>query len=271
MSRSAGLTWMWRALAVVYAAGLSVGTHWPRLDLGPNDLGYGLQLDKLLHAGAFGGLAVLAWWARPAGRRRGDAVNGWVVLIGVTAWAGLDEWTQQWFDRQIGWDDVLASWCGVWSAVLVFGPRPMAGWGGVAAATRGLALVAGPTALLFAVLPIGNAHTLAVMRMFGAAEVGVDRWLHFWGAAVSVWCLGGMALAGVTRPRVSAAIGIVAALAVAPVLEPVQHALGRAWRPDPIDVAWHLAGATVGIGAWAVLRAVRVSLPAGAAVERGGD
>ncbi|MEO0964400.1 MAG: hypothetical protein AAFY08_04700 [Planctomycetota bacterium] len=269
MSRSAGLTWMWRALAIVYAAGLSVGTHWPRLNLGPNDLGYGLELDKLLHAGAFGGLAVLAWWARPAGRGRGDAANGWAVLIGVTAWAGLDEWTQQWFDRQIGWEDALASWCGVWSAVLVFGPRPGEGWRRVASATRAATLVLGPTAALFVMLPAGSAQTITAMRWLGVIEPGVDKDLHLWGGGLAVVWLGALSLAGVAWPRVSAGVAILLAVAVAPALEPVQYALGRSWKPDPIDVRWHLVGTTVGIGAWALLRVVRVTV-AGWAVEREG-
>ncbi|MEM6333027.1 MAG: hypothetical protein AAF823_06775, partial [Planctomycetota bacterium] len=72
--------WFWRSSAAVYGVALSVATHWPRLDLGENDLGGGLELDKTLHVGAFGGLAWLLWMARPAGWGRGAAANGWATL-----------------------------------------------------------------------------------------------------------------------------------------------------------------------------------------------
>jgi hypothetical protein len=74
---------------------------------------------------------------------------------------------------------------------------------------------------------------------------------------------------GVGRVRVSAGVAILLALAVAPALEPIQHAVGRSWRPDPADVAWHLAGATIGVGAWAVLRMARVTAEAWGVAEGG--
>ncbi|MEM6332774.1 MAG: hypothetical protein AAF823_05480, partial [Planctomycetota bacterium] len=187
-------------------------------------------------------------------------------------WAALDEWTQQWFDRQLSWEDLVASWCGVWAALLVMGPRLAAGggWGRLAGWARGAMLVVGPTLALFVALPEGNVQMFRAMRALGLPTRGADVYFHVAGGALGVWWLGVMMLAGAARPRVSAGIALTLALAVAPVLEVVQHAWGRAYFVDTRDVAYHMLGTAGGIAAWVVLRMVRVSLGGGGAVERAG-
>ena len=69
--------------------------------------------DKLAHFIAFGVLAVLCERSRLAPR--------WVVMLAVTVWVPLDEWTQSVFatSRQTSLDDVLSGWLGVLTAAVV--------------------------------------------------------------------------------------------------------------------------------------------------------
>jgi hypothetical protein len=74
----------WRALFVVYFAGLTVGTHWPRLVI---DVGGEPAPDKLVHMIAFGGLALLLWLTRWIECR-------WRFAAAVLIWPVIDEFSQ---------------------------------------------------------------------------------------------------------------------------------------------------------------------------------
>ena len=106
---------------MLYAAALTVGTHWPELRMGAAQQP---APDKLVHMLAFGGLAFLflqARWLRP----------GWLAGLVVLAWTGLDEVSQALpgLRRTISFQDMLAGELGVvvvvtwWWALL-----PLGGW-----------------------------------------------------------------------------------------------------------------------------------------------
>jgi VanZ family protein len=103
----------------VYAGALSVGTHWPRLELGDPTR----PPDKMLHFVAFGGLAFFLWQARYV--RRVTTL----LLIGV-AWTALDEITQALpvLQRSFSFEDVVASACGVLAvSAIIAATRPLGG------------------------------------------------------------------------------------------------------------------------------------------------
>lgn len=96
-------------MLLVYALAMTTGTHWPRLKLGTEELPVS---DKLLHASAFGALALLIWQARLVR----SLPRLW--LVGVL-WAACDEITQglPGLGRTISWLDLVASSIGVTLAV----------------------------------------------------------------------------------------------------------------------------------------------------------
>lgn len=107
----------WRVLFVLYAVALTIGTHWPRLQLGTEEVRIS---DKLLHAAAFGAATLLLWRTGWVHRAR------WLLLAGV-AWALLDEVSQgiPALGRTMSLVDALASGIGVAAAAALlwaFGP-----------------------------------------------------------------------------------------------------------------------------------------------------
>ena len=99
----------WRRIFVLYAAALTLGTHWPRLQLHVVDVP---APDRLIHASAFGLGALLLWR------------TGWVrrlrVLLAIgLAWCALDEISQSipGLGRQSSLSDAVASMLGVAMAV----------------------------------------------------------------------------------------------------------------------------------------------------------
>ncbi|HRP63288.1 MAG TPA: VanZ family protein, partial [Phycisphaerales bacterium] len=95
----------WRVLFIVYAAAMTTGTHWPRLDLSVGEI---RAPDKILHMLAFGGLAFLlsrTRWVR----------SRWMLLFIMLVWAMLDEITQAIpiLGRTFSWLDVSAGAMGI--------------------------------------------------------------------------------------------------------------------------------------------------------------
>ncbi len=111
---------LWRLLFVGYAIALTIGTHWPSLNLGTEEFP---AADKFIHLYAFALLAGLLWLTR------------WVrsillILVLAIAWVALDEWTQSIaiLDRQFSALDAIAGGLGIaiacaWIAAL----RPLGG------------------------------------------------------------------------------------------------------------------------------------------------
>ncbi|MFO0875196.1 MAG: hypothetical protein U0575_14665 [Phycisphaerales bacterium] len=99
----------WRWILAGYAIALTIGTHWPHLQLGTEQ--YPVS-DKLIHAGAFGVLALLLWQAR--------IVRSLPLLwLAGVAWTVCDEISQgiPGLGRTVSPLDVLASSIGVTLAV----------------------------------------------------------------------------------------------------------------------------------------------------------
>jgi len=94
----------WRTAFVLYAMGLTIATHWPRLALAPEVP----ASDKTLHMLAFGALTYLLWRARWLG---GLLV---IVLIAM-GWSVLDEISQgiAYLNRHVTWLDGMANVLGV--------------------------------------------------------------------------------------------------------------------------------------------------------------
>lgn len=114
---------LWRVVFVCYSVVLTVGTHWPRLDLGVDDVP---APDKILHMVGFGGLCLLCWLAR------WRSLRGRIGLLGLImfAWALLDELTQAVgiFGRVFSWLDVAGSWLGIAAALMwIWALRPIGG------------------------------------------------------------------------------------------------------------------------------------------------
>jgi VanZ family protein len=105
-----------RTVFIVYAAGLSAGTHWPRLQLGdPAN-----PPDKMLHFTCFAGLAFFLHQAR--------LLPGYLSLavVGVL-WTAVDEVSQLWpgLGRTFSGEDFLASSLGfLVMTALLWATRP---------------------------------------------------------------------------------------------------------------------------------------------------
>lgn len=109
---AARMHWYRRALPA-YWVFLFTATHLPKLQLGGPS-----GSDKLVHFVAFGLLAFLFWkfWETfDAMRRRGAKLRAWLWLV---AYAGMDEYLQQFVGRGTEWEDWFANVFGI-SAVLL--------------------------------------------------------------------------------------------------------------------------------------------------------
>ncbi len=110
----------WRIVFILYAIALTIGTHWPRLDLSVGDV---RAPDKIIHQFAFAGLAFLLWrtrWLR--------GLDLWFAVALI--WIMLDEFTQAIpiLGRTFSWFDILAGWCGaVIVAAWLWAYRPIGG------------------------------------------------------------------------------------------------------------------------------------------------
>ncbi|MGE0478851.1 MAG: VanZ family protein [Phycisphaerae bacterium] len=100
--------WAVRAL-VAYACVLFGATHYPRLHL-PAPVPH---TDKWLHWLAYGLLAWLAWRAAYARWRVLSPRFVWKAALVLLAYAGFDEWTQQFANRSPDMGDWLADATGI--------------------------------------------------------------------------------------------------------------------------------------------------------------
>lgn len=139
---------LWLRIALLgWWAGMTIGSHWPRLDLagliGRRNEEFTFGLDKWVHIGAYTGLAWLALSAMAsAGRicdRRpcsgvgdtadsaheadpGTRIRVLLVTLAVLLWAAIDELTQSFVPgRQVWWSDFCASSIGIGVGAIVWG------------------------------------------------------------------------------------------------------------------------------------------------------
>jgi len=85
--------------------------------------GFSFSMDKLAHFAVFGALAT-AWirlpWFQARGRR-----GGWLAIVLVSAYGGLDEWRQSFTPgRYMEFDDWLADTMGAVTAVVLYQAWP---------------------------------------------------------------------------------------------------------------------------------------------------
>lgn len=94
----------WRLAFIGFALAMTVGTHWPRLQLAPEIP----ATDKSIHLMAFATLTVLIW-------RTGWIGSRWLLLLLGLAWAAADELSQgiPVLNRHVSWHDVMANALGV--------------------------------------------------------------------------------------------------------------------------------------------------------------
>lgn len=245
----------WPLLAAYWLA-IAVVTHWPKLDVtgGHNEVGTPvIQFDKTMHVIAFG---ILQWLLLRAIARTPSRL-GWAMaaLAAGIGYALVDEYTQQWFRRQITWADVTASLIGV-AGVTVLWLTPV--WTPHDAVrawriwiTRALWLGMAPTLVFLVTTPRGTGHAIAWMVEW-ATRPGTynDKRAHFVLSMVLTWLLAAASPAGRSRPRLSAAVTMIVMGLSAPIIEIVQSRTGRGF--EVADVLAHEAGMLVGILAWAV-------------------
>ena len=142
----------WLIFGIIYFVALTIGTHWPRLDLGTKDYP---ATDKMMHLYAFAGLTVLIWLSGLVHRR----MLLWLMLA---VWLVIDECTQLTFvpGREFSWKDVIAGELGVAVAIVWL-------W-----ATRPLGVHGGPNRTRLSL------QRLAFMRMFAGRQWWIG-WLIF--------------------------------------------------------------------------------------------
>lgn len=88
---------------------LTFTTHVPNLEL----RGAPPESDKALHLGAFGLLAFLCWRFREALSGPIGPIFAPAAAVGLLAYAGIDEYTQQFVRRSTDWADWLANATGI--------------------------------------------------------------------------------------------------------------------------------------------------------------
>jgi len=109
----------WRLAFAAYAVALTISTHWPALELGPQVP----TSDKTIHLIAFGGLTYLLW-------RTGWFRRLTTLTIVALAWSALDEWSQSLpiVNRTVTPRDLLANALGVLIVVVwLWALRPVGG------------------------------------------------------------------------------------------------------------------------------------------------
>lgn len=256
--------WAWlerhaRIVLPVYATCMVLGTHWPNLQFipppeDPTPLHGVLKLDKVLHTAGFGGLMVLLILAGIGGRER-SWMSRCAVALGIgVVYAFVDEITQGLMaGRVVSLTDIvinLIAMLGVYLLALLPAerePRP---------APRGLKV------MLAVSLPVLGLLALSPAVMVWAVQkknelLGtdfthlhpIDQIAHGVLAtvlAVVIFVVWPMAS---RRPRRAAAITLLILFAGAPLLEVVQHFIGRSaqWQ----DVLAHDIGLLLAMMWWA--------------------
>lgn len=112
--------WLARVALAVYWLCLLLLTHWPKLDphIGPKLTLSQLNLDKPMHASAFGTLAMFAILAGLAGKNATWRKHIITAALVVSGYAYLDELTQHWFQRTVCSGDLLANLVGIMAVCL---------------------------------------------------------------------------------------------------------------------------------------------------------
>ncbi len=252
-----------RALLAGYWVLLAIGSHWPRLSLFPQaEKEAVFQVDKSLHVLAFAGLAWLMIRAKIAGRRATPAWTATAVGGLALFYAGVDEWTQHWAQRQVSLSDVTASAIGVLAVVLVGSMSRRSTLPTAAVWTaRLLWLLTAVSILVLALPPSGNRLTHRLLALFTPTWGGIDKPCHFFAAIVMTWLLAAAYPAGVRRPRCGAFVTILVMGLSAPMIELAQAFTGRG--VEAADIFAHELGFLVALLVWTLVSIGRALLADG--------
>ena len=104
---------------IVYWTLMFLATHWPDVERWVPSKWNLPDIDKVIHAGMYGGWAAIWWWLL-AGKRTpiSRAAIGW-LLVGGMVYAAFDEISQGWVDRHPDVLDWACDMMGMIAAVLV--------------------------------------------------------------------------------------------------------------------------------------------------------
>ena len=251
------LTRLARPALAFYWIALAVATHWPRLQiLEPSDslVRQAFGPDKIIHATAFAMLMLGLYLARPLGRHAQPRTQALLAMLIAVPYALLDEYTQQWFGRNSSVADAMANVIGILGMYLILtagpAPRPRKRWPTLAA--RVAWLVLGPGLAYLTLSPHANPLILRIYQLLGLPLGAADKIAHVSLAMLLLWLLALAAPAGRSRPRLSAAIAIVAMGLAGSVIELLQHHTGRGFSPT--DIQAHQTGVLIALGGWTILR-----------------
>lgn len=107
--------WYRRTLAA-YWVFLFCATHFPR----PRLTGAVPEEDKLVHFVAFGLLTFLFWRCAETFDRKLSGRFVWIAFVSLTAYAALDEYSQQFVNRSTSLTDWLANLAGIATVLTLF-------------------------------------------------------------------------------------------------------------------------------------------------------
>jgi VanZ family protein len=249
-----------RVLLAGYWLLLAAGSHWPGLELFPESKSELIfQPDKGLHFVAFAGLTWLLIRAKIAGRSAGSART--LLAAGFTAlsYAGLDELTQQWAQRQVAFSDFLASAIGVLTVVLAVAAQARPAPRRLRA--RRVSFLLSSAAVIALVIPpaVNDAVWWVFYYHTPWPAAHIDKPSHFLAALVLTGLLARSFPAGARRPGLGVWVTILVIGLSAPMIETVQGYTGRGM--EIADVFAHQLGLATAMVVWAFVsmaRALRV-------------
>ena len=248
-----------RVVLACYWLALAAGSHWPRLQLfPPPDHEPLFQPDKGLHFVAFAVLAFLMVKAGIAGRGRPAAGTlVWVAVIGLV-YAGLDELTQTFAQRQVTFSDFTASAMGVLTLVTAEAtallPAPSA------KKVRAARAQAWITALVVAALAIPPAVNRVMRWLINLTPwplLPIDKPMHFIVAMLLVWFFARCRPAGLNRPRLGVWLTVIVLGLSSPMMEAVQAYVGRG--SETADIVYHEMGLAAALAIWALVTLYRAN------------
>lgn len=236
----------------MYWLALAVGSHWPKLRLFPPPESEPIfQFDKGLHFIAYAGLAWLMFRAKMAGRDAGVGRTALVVGCVGLLYAGLDELTQSWTDRQVTFSDFMASAMGVLAVVIWFVSDPEPVHARKLRACRVTLLVGSVIIIGLALIPAVNDVARWAVHQTPWPTLRMDTLGHFLIAMGMTWLLASSYPAGARRPRLGVWVTILVMGLSAPMIEWAQALTGRGVAMA--DVYAHELGLFAALVVWALI------------------
>jgi len=247
-----------RPVTAIYWLVLFVTTHWPRLDVQVNGTSAGeINLDKPIHAVAFGLLAWLFWMCKPLGREAKRSANWLLVFAIVSGYAYVDEITQIFFERTFAPADLLSNLVGIVLVMAAVASRSHASHAAMHWARITL-LVLIPVGLITTLTPGGTIDWSWWLPMgpnkADRFELRADYVQHLIVALIVTLLLTAARPLGRDRPGRGLLLAVLAMVLGGAGLELVQHQVGRG--AEWLDLLSHLIGVLMAV---AIAFGVRVA------------